>query len=143
MTKKQVRFCEEYLIDCNASQAAIRAGYSKKNARRIANQLMQNKEVHDRITETLDKLSEEKLASAKEILEYLTSVLRGQSESEIVVIQSDSEGNKKAVKVMKHPDESERLKAAELLAKRYGLLSEKFSLEGTLPVIITGEDDLE
>lgn len=143
MTKKQVRFCEEYLIDCNASQAAIRAGYSKKNARRIANQLMQNKEVHDRITETLDKLSEEKLASAKEILEYLTSVLRGQSESEIVVIQSDSEGNKKAVKVMKHPDESERLKAAELLAKRYGLLSEKFSLEGTLPVIITGEDNLE
>lgn len=143
MTKKQIRFCDEYLIDCNATQAAIRAGYSERTARYIGSQLLQKKEVQEMLADRLDRISEERIANAKEILIYLTSVLRGESASEIVVVESDAEGNRKANKVIKHPDESERLKAAELLAKRWGLLTDKVKIDGAVPIIITGEDEIE
>ena len=62
-------------------------------------------------------------------MQYLTSVLRGESESAIVVVEGCGDGYSEARTVKKTPDEKERLKAAELLGKRYRIFSEKSEVE--------------
>lgn len=112
MTEKQKRFCDEYLINLNATQAAIRAGYSSKTAYSIGHQLMKKDTVKKYIDEQLDQIHSEKTADAREVLEYLTSVLRGESSAEVVVVEGVGEGCSEARRVKKAPDEKERLKAA-------------------------------
>jgi phage terminase small subunit len=68
MTPKQQRFAEEYLIDLNATQAAIRAGYSAKRASEIAYQLLQKTTVQDAISEGQRRLSEKTGRDAKDVL---------------------------------------------------------------------------
>ena len=143
MTNKQKRFCEEYLVDCNATQAAIRAGYSEKTARQTAAEILSKPDIKNYIDELLAKMQDKTIASAEEVMRYLTSVVRGESESEIVVVEGTGDGCSDARRMLKAPDERERLKAAELLGKRYGLFTDKVNLEGAVPVIISGEDQLE
>ncbi len=143
MTNKQKRFCDEYLIDLNATQSAIRAGYSPKTARFIGQENLTKPNIKAYIEERMAEKEKELIASQDEVLRYLTSVMRGQSESEIVVVEGCGDGVSQAVKVKKAPDERERLKAGELLAKRYGILSDKVNIEGAIPVVISGSDDLE
>lgn len=143
MTNKQKRFCDEYLIDLNATQSAIRAGYSPKSAKQIGQENLSKPYLKAYIDERLAEKEKELIASQDEVLRYLTSVMRGQSESEIVVVEGCGDGVSQAVKVKKAPDERERLKAGELLAKRYGILSDKVNIEGAIPVVISGSDDLE
>lgn len=125
MTAKQRLFCDEYLIDLNATQAAIRAGYSKKTAYSIGienlNKPELKKYIEDRMAEKESKL----IADQDEVLKYLTSVLRGESQSS--VLARNFEGGEDVIE--KPPDEKERLKAAELLGKRYGLYTEKVEAE--------------
>ena len=71
-------------------------------------------------------------------MEYLTSVLRGESESEIVVIEGTGAGCSDARRMNKAPDEKERLKAAELLGRRYGLFKADVNLE-VEPVVIVND----
>lgn len=123
MTNKQKRFCDEYLIDCNAAQAAIRAGYSGKTARTIGQKLLTIVDIKTYIDEKLTKLSSVKIANAEEVMIYLTTVLRGESRATVI---ADEKGKPKLIE--KPPDEKERLKAAELLAKRYGILTEKLNV---------------
>ena len=143
MTKKQERFVKEYLVDCNGTQAAIRAGYSPKTARQIADQLLSKLDIKQKIDEQMQALQKSTVATVDEVIQYLTSVMRGQSSAEIVVVEGTGDGCSQAKKVQKAPDEKERLKAAELLGRRYGLFTDKVNLEGQLPVIISGEDDLK
>jgi phage terminase small subunit len=143
MTEKQKMFADEYLITLNATQSAIKVGYSEKTAYSQGQRLLKNVEVKQYIDERMKEISSDKVATAEEVIEYLTSVMRGQSESEIVVIEGSGMGVSEARSVMKAPDEKERLKAAELLGKRYGIFSEKINLDGSLPVMIVGEDNLE
>lgn len=138
MTKKQKRFCEEYLIDTNGTQAAIRAGYSKNSARQIADNLMSNVDIKNYIEEQLEKIHTEKIADATEVMEYLTSVLRGETTSEIVVVEGMGDGMSEARRMDKAPDEKERLKAAELLGKRYGIFTDKTTLN-VEPVVIVND----
>ena len=63
--------------------------------------------------------------------------------SEVVVIEGQGEGVSKAKPIQKAPDEKERLKAAELLGKRMGLFKDKIDLTANIPVIISGDDELE
>lgn len=125
MTAKQKRFCDEYLIDLNATQAAIRAGYSKKNANNIASENLAKPDIKKYIDERMAEKESELIATQDEVLKYLTSVMRGASMSEIVVVEGIGEGMSRASRMEKAPDEKERLKAAELLGKRYGLYTEK------------------
>nr|DAD89161.1 MAG TPA: Terminase small subunit [Siphoviridae sp. ct5Px37] len=125
VTEKQKRFCDEYLIDCNATQAAIRAGYSEVSAGRNANRMMKNDEIRSYIDAALMRLKAENVADAQEVMEYLTSVLRGKSQSS--VLARDEIGAERVIE--KPPDEKERLKAAELLGKRYGLYTDKVDLD--------------
>ncbi len=139
MNARQKRFCDEYLIDCNATQAAIRTGYSPKTAYSNGQRLLKNAEVKSRIDELLEQLHSEKTADAQEIMEYLTKVVRGESRSDVLSLCGD--GCQKVIK--KPPDEKERLKAAELLGKRYGLFTDKVDAAVSIPIIISGDDRLD
>ena len=139
MTNKQKRFADEYLIDCNATQAAIRAGYSAKTARQIGQENLSKPDIKKYIDEQLEKMQSDSVATAEEVMQYLTSVVRGQSTSSVLSLCGD--GCQEVIE--KAPDEKERLKAAELLGKRYGIFTDKMSLEGAVPVIISGEENLE
>jgi len=141
VTGKQRRFCDEYLIDQNGTQAAIRAGYSKKTARQIADQLLSKLDIRSYIDDQLEKMHDKTIADAEEVLRYLTSVVRGESESEIVVVEATGDGLSEAKNVKKAPDEKDKLKAAELLGKRYGLYSDKVNLTGTGTVMIVDDCD--
>lgn len=150
MTNRQKRFCDEYLIDCNATQAALRAGYSKGTAHNASCWLNENyrakkkgirfyPEMKEYIDQQLERLHNERTADAQEVLEYLTSVLRGESFSSVLSMCGD--GCQTVVE--KPPDEKERLRAAELIGKRYGLFKDGLDLSVALPVVISGGDILE
>jgi len=141
MTDKQKRFCDEYLIDCNATQAAIRAGYSPNSAKQIGQENLTKPDLREYIDEQLKKLHDAKIADADEVIKYLTSVMRGESTAEVVVIEGEGEGCSTARRMSKAPDEKERLKAAELLGKRFGLFTDKINVDGGTKVVIV--DDLD
>lgn len=138
MNAKQKRFCDEYLIDCNATQAAIRAGYSEKTANEQGTRLLANVSIKKYIDEQLEKIHNEKTADAQEVLEYLTAVMRGQTTAS--VLSMCGEGCQEVIE--KAPDEKERLKAAELIGKRYGMFKDNVNVDGVAQVIISGEGDL-
>lgn len=141
LTDKQRKFCDEYLIDLNATRA-YKAAYphvkSEGAARACASKLLTKANIKTYIDEQLDKISSEKTADAKEVMEYLTSVMRGESQAEIVVIEGTGDGCSDARRMSKAPDEKERLKAAELLGRRYGLFKENVNLE-IEPVVLVND----
>ena len=142
MTEKQKRFCEEYLTDMNATQAAIRAGYSKRTARQMANRLLTKVDIREYIDGLLKEIHSQKVATAAEVMEYLTSVQRGESQSAYITVEGVGEGCSQTVITMKTPDEKDRLKAAELLGKCYGIFTDRVQATVELPTF-TGEGDLE
>lgn len=143
MTAKQKRFCDEYLIDLNATQAAIRSGYSKKTANRIATENLSKPVIKEYIAERMAEKESQLIADQDEVLKYLTSVMRGESQSEIVVVEGVGDGMSEARAMQKAPDERERLKAAELLGKRYGLYTEKVEqqVDMDLNIVVDYGDD--
>lgn len=144
LTAKQQRFCDEYLIDLNATQAAIRAGYSKKTAGRIGTENVQKPVIKEYIAQRMAEKESHLIADQDEVLKYLTSVMRGQSRSSIVVVESTGDFMSAAREMEKAPDEKERLKAAELLGKRYGLYTDKVDQVVDMDLNITvdyGDED--
>lgn len=144
LTAKQQRFCDEYLIDLNATQAAIRAGYSKKTAGRIGTENVQKPVIKEYIAQRMAEKESRLIADQDEVLKYLTSVMRGQSRSSIVVVESTGDFMSAAREMEKAPDEKERLKAAELLGKRYGLYTDKVDQVVDMDLNITvdyGDED--
>ena len=140
MTEKQKRFCDEYLIDLNATQAAIRAGYSEKNARNIASENLAKPNIQKYIQDRMDDKESELIADQDEVLRYLTSVMRGTSQSS--VLARGYKGNDEVIE--KTPDEKERLKAAELLGKRYGLYVDNSKINATVSApTFVGEDEFD
>lgn len=142
LTAKQQRFCDEYLIDLNATQAAIRAGYSKKTAKQIGQQNLTKLDLKEYIEKRMAEKEAALVADQDEVLKYLTSVLRGESQSEEIVVEGIGDGCSEARTMQKAPSEKDRLKAAELLGKRYSLFRDNVKLDVT-PVVISGGDDLE
>ena len=144
LTEKQKRFCDEYLIDLNATQAAIRAGYSERSARQIAERNMTKDDIQKYIKERMSEKEKQLIADQDEVLKYLTSVLRGESTAQEIVIEGTGNGCSEAKTVEKAPSEKERLKAAELLGKRYALFTDKVETDMDMDLNITidyGEDD--
>lgn len=139
MNARQKRFCDEYLIDCNATQAAIRAGYSKKTARVIATRLLADVAIKSQIDEQLEQLHSKKVADAREIVEFLTAVMRGEHTEQTLKFVGDG------IQTITHIDvgAKDRIKAAELLGKRYGIWKDSIEVGGAIPVVISGSDDLE
>ena len=102
MTEKQAKFITEYTKDLNATQAAIRAGYSPKTAYSQGQRLLKNVEVQKTMQESHDKA----IADKEERLKFWSNVMR------------DNEQD------MKH-----RLKASELLGKAQADFTEKIQTE--------------
>ena len=147
MTEKQKRFCDEYLIDCNATRAYKTVYQNVKSnevARKAGSRLLTNVDVKNYIADRMEEIHNEKTADAQEVIEYLTSVLRGKSSSTEIVVEGTGDGCSEARTIEKAPSEKERLKAAELLGKRYGLYTEKVDVATDMDLNITidyGEDD--
>lgn len=145
MTKKQQRFCDEYLISLNATQAAIKAGYSKKNANNIASENLAKPNIKAYIEQRMAEKEKELIADQDEVLKYLTSVIRGQSRSSVIVVENIGDFMSEAREIKKAPDEKERLKAAELLGKRYGIYTDKVdqTVDMDLNITVDYGDDSE
>lgn len=137
LNHKQKQFYKEWLIDANATQAAIRAGYSKKTAYSQGQRLLKNVEGQKYLAELMAEKESELIASQDEVLKYLTSVMRGKSKSTEIVVEGIGDGCSEARTVLKEPSEKERLKAAELLGRRYGLYTDKIETDVDMELNIT------
>lgn len=133
LTDQQKKFIEEYLIDMNGTRA-YRAAYPsvKKNetAAALASRLLTKAKVKKAIEPILASMSSDRMATTTEVMEYLTSVMRGESTAEVVVVEGLGDGCSEARRFKKAPDEKERLRAAELLGKRFGLFKDKVEVSG-------------
>lgn len=136
LTLKQRKFADEYIISGNATQSAIKAGYSKKTAGVIAVENLEKPNIKAYIDKRLKELDDKAIAKQEEVLQYLTAVMRGQSKSAVVVIEGLGEGLSEARLINKTPDEKDRIKAAELLGKRYGAFTEKVDISGDMSLSI-------
>lgn len=143
LTEKQKRFADYYIETGNITEAAVKAGYSKKTARVIGQENLLKPAIKRYIDEKLEAMQDERTASAKEVLEFLTKSMRGEIKEEVVVVEGTGDGTSEARMVKKQIGLRDRIKSAELLGKRYRLFTDKVEVEGVVPVMIVGEDSLE
>lgn len=139
LTPKQERFVEEYIKDLNATQAAIRAGYSEKTAGVQGSVLLKNPNVSAEVKKRLDEIKSDNIADATEVLEYFTRVMRREEKEQVVVtlkeevsdweMGDDGKYRKNTIK-REHVEVvdieaklSDANTAAIQLAKRYGLIN--------------------
>ena len=120
LTPRQQKFCDEYLISGNATDAAIKAGYSRKTAKQTGSENLAKPDLRAYIDEQLAKIHSAKIADAEEVMKYLTSVMRGEHTEQVLKLVGEG------VQTVTDIDVSakERLKAAELIGKRYGLFTD-------------------
>lgn len=143
LSEKQKRFADYYVETGNKTEAAIKAGYSKKTARVIGQENLLKPAIKSYIDERLKELEEKRVASATEVMQLLTSAMRGELDEEVVVVESIGDYCSEARVVKKKIGLKDRIKAAELIGKRHRLFTDKVQLEGTIPVMIVGEDEIE
>lgn len=153
MTAKQQRFCDEYLIDLNATQAAIRAGYSEKTARQIGQENLTKPAIKEYIDKRMAEKEDALIAKQDEVMKYLTAVMRRELSEHVVVTTIEEHSYYKADEngtMRKHTDKKEtpkiveipaRLsdanKAAELLGKAYVLFSDKIEQDIDMDLNVT------
>ncbi len=171
LTKKNEAFCDEYLIDLNATQAAIRAGYSVESAGSIGSELLQKPEIRARIDKAMAERSRRTGINADRVLRELARVAFVDPSQVIDLntaeVKPDAIKDDLAaiagmkVKYVPHKDFDEdgepiieqaierevrladKLKALELCGKHLGMFADKVKLDGTVPVIIVGDDQIE
>ena len=131
-TPKQRRFVQEYLICLNATEAAKRAGYSENVASAIGFENLKKPKIKQLIDETLESIATEKVASITEILEFLTSVMRGECKEQTLRLVGEGVQTISPIDV----SAKERLKAAELLGKRYGLFKDNINLGESKVILV-------
>lgn len=84
---KQRRFCDEYLIDLNGRQAAIRAGYSPKNAARLACRLLKQEAIRTYIRRRIEEKESRLIAKQDEVLAYLSGVMRREIKEQAILLR--------------------------------------------------------
>jgi phage terminase small subunit len=137
LTAKQQRFVEEYLCDLNATQAAIRAGYSEKTARFIASENLAKPNVRDAVSAGLKARSEATQVTAEWVVERLVENVGRAMQAEPVF---DRGGNPTGEWTFQG---SVANKALELLGKHAGMFTDRLHVEGELPVIIVKRGESE
>ena len=128
MTERQKRFVDYFVQSGNATEAARRAGY--KHPDRYGHENLKKLDVQKAVSERLSELQSERIADAEEVLTYLTAAMRGQITEEVIVVEGTGNGESSARVETKQLSAATRTKAAELLAKRYGLLVDKKEIAG-------------
>lgn len=139
LTIKQKKFADEYIKTGNAYKSAINAGYSENYAKNATKFLLENNgQISAYIDERMKKLEEEAIADQAEVLKYLTRVLRDEEREDVLVNVGNYEQKIQSMKV----SAKDRIKAAELLGKRYGSWTDKVDMNVEMPTIISGDDEL-
>ena len=142
MTEKQKIFADEYIISLNATRAYKKAYPNvKKDAVAQANgsRLLSNAMVKAYIDGQLEKLQSERVADQQEVLEFITSVMRGEVTEPLLIL--DGEGTQRMV--MAKPSVSTRRSAAVDLGKRYGLFVDRQEITQRTIEIKVGEWDAD
>ena len=132
---KQKAFADYYIETGNAYQSAIKAGYSENYSKGNIIKLLENESVKAYIDERMKQIESDRIAKAEEVLAFLSSSLRGEVLEEVITTET-VEGMVKPVILKKQLSAKDRIKAAELLGKRYALFTEKVDLEGNVGVTI-------
>ncbi|WP_243113068.1 terminase small subunit [Ruminococcus sp. Marseille-P6503] len=154
LTEKQKKFCEEYLIDLNATKAAVRAGYSKKTANTIAAQNLAKLNVQKYISELQKEQSERTRITADQVLEELAAIAfsdrtelarvvsrQGETAVELTETKDLPDTVKKVVSGVKQGRNGveissyDKLRALELLGKHLGMFIDR-------PAAPASEDEL-
>ncbi len=120
LTQKQKRFCEEYIKTTNASAAAVAAGYSKKTAGAIGAENLKKPQIAAYIKKRLDEQDAALVADSNEILKFYTAVMRGEVKDQFGLDSSLTD----------------RLKAADSLAKRLAAAELKPNVDDAIRVVI-------
>ena len=132
MNERQRRFAEYYIETLNAYESAIRAGYSERYAKAQSYKMLDIVGIKEYIEKRFDELEEERIAKSNEVLKYLTSLMRGEETEQTLIGLGQGEQNITEIEV----SAKERLKAAELLGKRYALFIDNANLNVVTPNII-------
>lgn len=125
LTVKQQKFADEYIISGNATQAAIKAGYSDKTARAIGNENLTKPNIKSYIDERMQELEDQAIAKQDEVLKYLTSIMRGEQQEQ--TLRGMGEGYQEIDNI--DVSAKDRIKAAELIGKRYGIWTDKLEAQ--------------
>lgn len=139
LTVKQQKFADEYIRLGEVTKAAINAGYSTKSAYAVGSENLKKPSIKSYIDKRLEELKKESIAEQDEILQYLTSVMRGEMTEQTLVGQGEGYQEIGNIDV----GAKDRIKAAELLGKRYRMWTEKVEAEVTTPIFVDDvpEDD--
>ncbi|MEK5052058.1 terminase small subunit [Niallia sp. FSL K6-0212] len=137
LTLKQRKFADEYIITGNATDAALKAGYSKKTAYSIGNENLKKPEIKRYIDARLEEIQSQKVANQREILEFLTSIVRGEQTEE--TLRGVGEGAQTIDDI--DVSAKDRIKAAELLGKRYAMWTDKQQVDMVIPVFVEDVPD--
>lgn len=154
---REKAFATAYIINKgNAYQAALSAGYKESTAKHAYEWLLDETALNrtDRTATYKPALKEyislkgkelapEKVADAEEVLEFLSSVVRGEAQEDTVVMKGTGVGMTEAEHIKKTPSIKDQLRAAEILAKIMGMQKTNVNVTGAVPVVIGGEADLE
>lgn len=119
LTLKQRRFIDAYIETGNATEAARRAGYREKAAYAIGAENLRKPQIQNAIQERLDKMEAAKTATPEEVMQHLTAAMRGEIQEECIVVEGTGDGESRARIMQKQIGARDRLKAAELILKRY------------------------
>lgn len=151
MTEKQKRFCDEYLIDLNATRAYMAAYPSVKNektAAAAASRLLRNVKVQEYIQKRLAEKEEALIAKQDEVLKTLTRIMRREEPETVVVVCKKhkshyDDSGKKVIDDIEEPvtvpiptKVSDANKAAEMLGRYYTLFTDKAQIEGVSKIQI-------
>ena len=163
LNPKQARFVEEYLVDCNGTQAAIRAGYSKKTANEQSSALLAKPHIQDALKIGLHAKSERAGITAERVLQELARVAFGTprdlmtwgangvvlkesetlTEDQVAQVSEVSESESQfggSLKIKRH----DKVKALELLGRHLGMFKDKLELGGPggapVPVAVVPSD---
>ena len=145
LNPKQEAFCLHYAKTGNATESYKQAGYICKNdnaAGASARRLLLNAKIKTRLDELTAEMASEKIADIREIHEYLTKVIRGETTEDVVVTEGCGDGVSQATVVQVRTSNRDRINAAKELAKMKGAYDSKLQIELTVPVF-EGEDNLE
>jgi phage terminase small subunit len=136
LTEKQKRFADYYIETGNATESAVRAGYSEKTAKEMGYENLTKPHIRLYVNQRIAEKDNNRIAKQEEVLEFLTNVLRGEETEKIPMFAKDH-----FELIDNTPSIRDRTKAAELLGKRYTLWTDKTQLEGSIGVTIVDDID--
>jgi phage terminase small subunit len=142
LNDRQRAFADYYIESLNAFESAIKAGYSENYAKSRSYELLENVGIKAYIDERMKEIESNRIAKAEEVLAFLSASLRGEILEEVVSTET-IDGMIRPVILKKQISIKDRLKAAELLGKRYRMWTDKVEANIQQQIVFEGENDLE